>query len=152
MSCEPLKKLPRNRASRPSSGFCCAEACVAKARTKTVAISTTRRSTAATNDKYATKKNEFTRAERSITTSPVRRRNRLTFGYRNVGFVFPSCHIGNAQSLHVRKKPIDRVPPGDLSAHEWTHSASSVYARPAALLPIWYGAVRSFVRAGDGKP
>src|SRR6266481_5587482 len=74
MSCESLKKLPRKRVNRPSSDFCCADAWVAKARTKTVAISTTRMNTAATNDRYATKKNASTSVERSVTTFPEKQK------------------------------------------------------------------------------
>jgi hypothetical protein len=87
MSCEPLKKLLRKRTIRPSSdfgfarssGFCCAEAWFAKTRTKTLAITTARISTAATNERYAMKKKASASAERSVTTFPRKRPKQTSF-------------------------------------------------------------------------
>src|SRR5216683_5356778 len=93
MSCEPLKKLLRKPTNRPSfdfffaapSVFCCAEASVEKAITQTVAMSTTRRSTATTNDQCATRREELITVDRSIMT-PHHEAETVDFGYRNAGF------------------------------------------------------------------
>jgi hypothetical protein len=99
MSCEPLKKLLRKRPIRPSfdvgfagsSGFCCAEACVAKASAKTPVISTTRKSIAATNERKATKYSAFTKFTRNVTTLSREGRTGRSWLYRDGGFKFHAC-------------------------------------------------------------
>src|SRR5580704_616339 len=96
MSCESLKKLPRKRTRKlssdfgfaGSSGFCCAEACVAKARAKTLVISTTRKSSAATNERNATKYSAFTRFTRNVTTLSREAEPGQSWLYRDDGFKF----------------------------------------------------------------